>query len=299
MRRARAILIAAACLAHRSGDRRCRRCAGGGEPPYPVRALVRATASIRQRAFLQHDGRPGRRHAREVIRRHPDRAQRHAPGRVRYRRLPLVVISHGWGGPARTSRSRRRGPRAATPCWRSMPADSTTPAGRHSLASPIQPAAHTGGSSSTTRDTSCATSSTSSGLLVDEGFVNPVRIGLYGWSYGGVVSLEGAILKDRVMYRDGSLHPWRSPNGIPMRIAAASPRCRGAISPTRCCRTAGRSTTRSPGRTTTLRPSGFSNSRSWASCSRSASGAATSLHPAPTLASIRPHGRRSSVPASP
>ena len=53
------------------------------------------------------------------------------------------------------------------------------------------------------------------GLLVDEGVVDPNRIGATGESYGGGVSLELATLKDRVMNADGTLSPWRSPAGSP------------------------------------------------------------------------------------
>jgi dienelactone hydrolase len=61
------------------------------------------------------------------------------------------------------------------------------------------------------------------GLLVDEGVVDPTRIGVTGESYGGGVSLELATLKDRMMNADGSLIPWKSPAGTPLSIAAAVP----------------------------------------------------------------------------
>jgi hypothetical protein len=61
------------------------------------------------------------------------------------------------------------------------------------------------------------------GLLVDEGLVDPNRIGVTGESYGGGVSLELATLRNRVMAPDGSLHAWRSPDGTPLHIAAAAP----------------------------------------------------------------------------
>ena len=61
------------------------------------------------------------------------------------------------------------------------------------------------------------------GLLVDEGVVDPHRIGVTGESYGGGVSLELATLNDRVMNANGSLSPWTSPNGTPLSIAAAAP----------------------------------------------------------------------------
>lgn len=61
------------------------------------------------------------------------------------------------------------------------------------------------------------------GLLVDEGIANPNQIGAAGESYGGGVTLELATLKNRVMMPDGRLVPWRSPDGIPLHIAAAAP----------------------------------------------------------------------------
>ena len=44
-----------------------------------------------------------------------------------------------------------------------------------------------------------------------------------GGSYGGGVSLDLAVLRDRVMLQDGTLAPWTSPAGAPMRIAGAVP----------------------------------------------------------------------------
>lgn len=61
------------------------------------------------------------------------------------------------------------------------------------------------------------------GLLVDEGIADPNRIGATGESYGGGMSLALATLKDRMMKADGSLGPWTSPDGTPMRIAAGAP----------------------------------------------------------------------------
>jgi predicted acyl esterase len=61
------------------------------------------------------------------------------------------------------------------------------------------------------------------GLLVDEGLVDPERIGATGGSYGGGMSMSLAALRDRVMMPDGSLVDWESPDGTPMRIAAAAP----------------------------------------------------------------------------
>lgn len=61
------------------------------------------------------------------------------------------------------------------------------------------------------------------GRLVDEGVVDPGRIGVTGDSYGGGQSFELAALSDRTMLPDGRLVPWRSPAGTPLRIAAAAP----------------------------------------------------------------------------
>ena len=62
------------------------------------------------------------------------------------------------------------------------------------------------------------------GELADEGLVNGQKVGATGGSYGGGLSLALATLKDRTMLPNGSLVPWTSPvNGIPMRIAAATP----------------------------------------------------------------------------
>ena len=61
------------------------------------------------------------------------------------------------------------------------------------------------------------------GLLADEGVADPQRVGVTGISYGGGVSLELAALRDRIVRQDGTLAPWRSPGGLPMRIAGAVP----------------------------------------------------------------------------
>lgn len=61
------------------------------------------------------------------------------------------------------------------------------------------------------------------GLLVDGRIADPNRIGVTGESYGGGVSLDLATLENRVMAADGSLHPWKSPRGVPLHVAAAVP----------------------------------------------------------------------------
>jgi predicted acyl esterase len=59
--------------------------------------------------------------------------------------------------------------------------------------------------------------------LADEGVTQPTRIGVTGGSYGGGISMALAALRDRTMLPDGSLAPWRSPNGLSLQIAAAAP----------------------------------------------------------------------------
>jgi predicted acyl esterase len=61
------------------------------------------------------------------------------------------------------------------------------------------------------------------GRLADESRVDPQRIGTTGPSYAGGLSMALAALKTRKMLPDGSLVPWTSPGGTPMRIAAAAP----------------------------------------------------------------------------
>lgn len=61
------------------------------------------------------------------------------------------------------------------------------------------------------------------GLLVDEGLINPQKIGATGGSYGGGMSSQLGSLKDRVQLPNGELIPWASPEGTPMKIAATAP----------------------------------------------------------------------------
>jgi fermentation-respiration switch protein FrsA (DUF1100 family) len=61
------------------------------------------------------------------------------------------------------------------------------------------------------------------GRLVDEGVADARRVGATGDSYGGGQTLMLAALRDRMVRPDGSLVPWRSPRGTPLRLAAAAP----------------------------------------------------------------------------
>ncbi len=59
------------------------------------------------------------------------------------------------------------------------------------------------------------------GALVDEGLVDPNRIAAIGTSYGGGHALSFAALKDRMMEPDGTLVPWKSPNGTRIGVSVA------------------------------------------------------------------------------
>jgi fermentation-respiration switch protein FrsA (DUF1100 family) len=62
------------------------------------------------------------------------------------------------------------------------------------------------------------------GKLVDQGITKPHAIGATGVSYGGGQSMELAFLRNHIRRPDGTLGPWRSPQGTDLSIAAAYPR---------------------------------------------------------------------------
>ena len=66
------------------------------------------------------------------------------------------------------------------------------------------------------------------GLLVDQGVAKAGALGVTGVSYGGIQSLELAGLRNRVRLRGGSFRRWTTPNGTPLRIAAAYARWAGS-----------------------------------------------------------------------
>ena len=66
------------------------------------------------------------------------------------------------------------------------------------------------------------------GLLVDQGVARANALGVTGVSYGGIQSLNLARLRNRIRLPDGSFRPWRSPNGTPLKIAAAYARWPGS-----------------------------------------------------------------------
>src|SRR5919197_5470788 len=138
-------------------------------------------------------------------------------------RLPLVVLSHGWGGSKFGLADMRpwaaRGYAVLAFTARGFGDSCGSPASR--AADPAGCAhgwIHLDDVRYEARDVQHL-----AGLLADEGIVDPKRIGVTGISYGGGVSLELAALRDRIMRPDGTLAPWRSPGGRPMRIAAAVP----------------------------------------------------------------------------
>jgi hypothetical protein len=61
------------------------------------------------------------------------------------------------------------------------------------------------------------------GQLADDGVIDPQRIGATGGSYGGGMSIALGALKTRTQLPDGTVVPWTSPLGKPMRIAATVP----------------------------------------------------------------------------
>jgi hypothetical protein len=61
------------------------------------------------------------------------------------------------------------------------------------------------------------------GLLVDEHIAKASALGVTGISLGSIESLELAVLYNRIRLMNGSFAPWRSPEGVPLHIAAAYP----------------------------------------------------------------------------
>ena len=138
-------------------------------------------------------------------------------------RLPLAILSHGYGGQKLGYADMKpwadRGYAVLAITARGFGESCGSPVSR--LADPLGCATgwvHLDDTRYEARDVQYL-----AGLLADEGIVDPQRIGAWGGSYGGGVSLALAALRDRVMLPDGSLAPWRSPNGTPMRIAGAVP----------------------------------------------------------------------------
>ena len=95
------------------------------------------------------------------------------------------------------------------------------------------------------------------GLLVDEGVARAGALGVTGISYGGIQSLNLARLRDRIRLPGGSFRGWRSPDGTPLRIAAAYARWAGSDL-TYALQPNGRFLDfRTPGRRQSIRPGGM------------------------------------------
>jgi hypothetical protein len=145
-------------------------------------------------------------------------------------RLPLMVLTHGWGGT-------KHGPTDATAAGtmkdyvaRGYAVLSATARGFNGSCG--TPDARLAGGAAClngfirlddwrfeARDVQYL-----AGLLADDGTIAGTRIGVSGESYGGGVALELAALKDRISNGTSTgLTAWRSPGGLPMRIAAAAP----------------------------------------------------------------------------
>jgi hypothetical protein len=143
---------------------------------------------------------------------------------------PLVVQSHGWGGPTSgPSDTQYYGPTG----------DSWANSGYAVVQLHARGWGDSCGTAASRQSDSAACANgyirldderyeardvqNAAGLLVDEAVVNPGQIGLTGESYGGGVSLELASLYNRVMNADGSTSPWVSPSGTPLHVAASAP----------------------------------------------------------------------------
>jgi predicted acyl esterase len=138
-------------------------------------------------------------------------------------KLPLVVLSHGWGGSKLGYDDLKpwaqRGYAALAFSARGFGESCGSAASRLAdAAGCAQGWVHLDDVRFEARDIQQL-----AGLLADEGVVDGQRVGVTGGSYGGGVSLELAVLRDRVALPDGTLAPWTSPQGQPMRIAGAVP----------------------------------------------------------------------------
>ena len=138
------------------------------------------------------------------------------------RARPLVVLLHGYGGKkstfAETARWARRGYAVLTYTARGFNESCGRPMFRNDPACLSRGWIRLADSRFEVRDTQHL-----AGILADEGVADPQRVGPTGPSYAGGQSLALALLKDRIMEADGTLKPWTSPKGTPMKIAAAAP----------------------------------------------------------------------------
>jgi predicted acyl esterase len=139
--------------------------------------------------------------------------------------LPLIIQMHGWGGSKADLNPiplAQRGYAVLSYTSRGFGNSCGSPASRTSSAAAITGCAQGWIKLMDTRY-EIRDAQNLAGKLADAGLVDGQRVGSVGGSYGGGFSMALAALKDRVMRPDGSLGPWTSPGGKPMRIAAAAP----------------------------------------------------------------------------
>jgi Acetyl xylan esterase (AXE1)/Prolyl oligopeptidase family len=142
--------------------------------------------------------------------------------------FPLIGIYHGWGGSKATPGGAvvqgfvRRGYAVFSMTDRGWAQSCGTPAARSGLpawADCSHGYIHLDDQAYEERDAQYLI-----GQLLDDGVVDPGRIGATGGSYGGILSVQLAALNDRTRLPDGSLVPWESPNKhIPLHLAGATP----------------------------------------------------------------------------
>jgi predicted acyl esterase len=137
--------------------------------------------------------------------------------------LPLVVLLHGWGGSkagfVQMKAWADRGYAVLSYTARGFNGSCGRPDNRAFAAAACASGwLHLADVRFEARDTQFL-----AGRLADQGIIDGRRVGVTGPSYAGGQSMELAALKDRVMDPDGSLHPWVSDGGHPLRIAAAAP----------------------------------------------------------------------------
>ena len=141
--------------------------------------------------------------------------------------FPLVGIYHGWGGskivPSSSGAQRwlKQGYAVFSMTDRGWHQSCGTAAARASVSSPASCA--TGDIRLMDMRYEVRDAQYFIGLLVDQGIVDPNRIGAQGGSYGGMASSALGTLNNRTMLPDGTLVPWTSPSGTPIHIAAATP----------------------------------------------------------------------------
>lgn len=148
--------------------------------------------------------------------------------------LPLIVMHHGYGGSkyeydkldsqlGRMADYAKRGYAVLSLSARGFAGSCGTPRARLSGGPGcLKGWIHLDDARKEARDTQYL-----AGLLVDQGIVDPQRIGAMGVSYGGITSIQLAALRDR-MFDGDKLVPFVSPKGVPMRIAAATPSIPGS-----------------------------------------------------------------------